>query len=184
MWDILYDHYPLAIFTALAVAKGGVEVFAGHSCNKGGAESSILISRSFIVIGILTPVLIFLEIFFWRHCLPFGLSVFFAAIMLFLMYLRVICIKTLGEFYSVNIRTVDNHRLIRKGIYRYFRHPIYLIGLLENFFYPMAAGAYVTTIILLLLGTPPILIRRKEEEVHLRARFGREYEEYRRTTWF
>jgi protein-S-isoprenylcysteine O-methyltransferase Ste14 len=40
--------------------------------------------------------------------------------------LRIVAIKTLGEFWSYHIEIKPNHRIVRSGIYRYIRHPAYL----------------------------------------------------------
>ena len=45
-------------------------------------------------------------------------------------------------------------------------------------------GAYRAMIILVLLQTPAILWRRRQEEARLQEKFGQEYDDYRRHTWF
>ncbi len=180
----MFKQHNLTIFLILAALKGIVEAYAGRHQNRGGVESSQKISRYFVVLGVLTPVLIFIENVFLLHSLPLAVSIVMAVLTVALMILRVVCIHTLGKFYSVNIRITDKHKLVRTGIYHYFRHPIYLIGLLDNFFYPMAAGAYISTILLVGLGTPLILMRRQQEEAVLLERFGQEYAEYQKCTWF
>lgn len=184
MLVILGSHYQLAIFIFLALVKGLVELWVKPHCHSGGQESSQMISRLFIVLGSITPVLIFLEILWLGHSIPLNWCLVFAVAELLLLGLRIVSVRQLGSYYSVNVRIVDDHRLIRDGIYKYLRHPIYLVGLLENICYPMASGAYFTMAFLVLAGTPVILLRRIREEEALLVKLGDEYEEYRKATWF
>ncbi len=175
----------LVVFLILAALKGLTESYAyRHVSREGGEQSSRFLSAYFMMMGLLTPVLVLLEILVLRHSVPIAVSVACAASYAALLFLRVMAIRTLGQYYSVNIRVAKEHRLITHGVYRRLRHPIYLVGLLESFFYPMAAGAYVSAALLVMLGSPAILIRRSQEERQLLQRFGQQYEEYRRTTWF
>lgn len=42
------------------------------------------------------------------------------------IYLRIIAIYTLGKYWSYNVRILENHEIIYKGIYRFIKHPAYL----------------------------------------------------------
>lgn len=184
MWVFLVEHYPLVIFVSLTFFKGVVECWAKQHRNGGGQESSELISKLFFVMSLLVPVMIGGEIVFFRRALPIGVCLAFIFAEVVLMGLRVLCINTLGRFYSVNIRITDDQHLVRSGIYRYFRHPIYLIGIVDNVIYPMACGAYLSAVITTAIATPMVLWRRQQEDAALGRRFGREYADYRRQTWF
>ncbi|MHB1484167.1 MAG: methyltransferase family protein [Saccharofermentanales bacterium] len=184
MQNFLYKYYPIIIFLILGTIKLVVEAWISKRRGKGGQESSQKTSVFFIVSGVLIPVLIVGELLILHHSFPIGLSLILSAVSIFLMVLRVITVIKLGRYYSVNIRIVDDHKLVKEGIYKYFRHPIYLISILDNLFYPLATGAYLSAIIMVLFGTPAILARRKEEETKLLEKFGDEYREYQRNTWF
>ncbi|PKM82784.1 MAG: hypothetical protein CVU89_04595 [Firmicutes bacterium HGW-Firmicutes-14] len=178
------DHYNLVIFLFLALIKGLVETYAGLHRGKGGEEGSKIISRFFVIMGLLTPALILLETVLLGHNLSLAICLTMGTTALLLFLLRAAAIKELGRFYSVNIRITEDHQLVKTGVYRYFRHPLYLIGILENVFYPMAAGAYWTAVLLVVTVTPVILLRRHREEGILLKKFGREYADYRKSTWF
>ncbi len=184
MLDFLFDYYPFLFFPFSATLKGVVEFYAYRGQSHGGEESSKIISVLFILTGLLTPVLIFSEILFLRHILNIYLSIFFAAGFVILMIVRIICIHELQDHYSVNVRIIPDHKLIKTGIYRYFRHPIYLFSILENIFYPLACSAYISSVILFMIETPAIFIRRRHEEKLLIEKFGEEYLTYRKSTWF
>lgn len=89
--------------------------------------------------------------------------------------------KTLGRFFSEAVRTTPEHKLIKKGLYRLVRHPIYLGGILYGLSIPMIANSLYGFVIMLV----PILMlfyRIRFEEKILVSRFGQEYLEYARKT--
>jgi isoprenylcysteine carboxyl methyltransferase (ICMT) family protein YpbQ len=176
--------YNAVIFVALASIKGLVELYALSRKRKGEETYGKGTSLAFIVLGSLAPLAIACEVFLAGHILPGAVCFGSAAACIALWMLRAYSVASLGRFYSVDICVFDGHALVKEGIYRYLRHPIYLIALLESVFYPLAAGAYVSCILLVLTGTPAVLIRRHTEERVLLRTFGREYEEYRKSTLF
>ena len=185
MWTLIVEYQMVLIFAVLATAKSFTEYYAyRHQNRQGGSQSSTFISRYFIVVGSLTPLLILAEIFIWQRQLPLALTLPCAAIYLATLALRILSVRELGRFYSVNIRVLPEHELIQTGIYRYLRHPIYLIALLENIVYPLAASAIFSAVVLTILMTPAILIRRQQEEERLVKQFGAAYLTYQDTTWF
>ncbi|HOT76314.1 MAG TPA: isoprenylcysteine carboxylmethyltransferase family protein [Candidatus Wallbacteria bacterium] len=184
MPDLTGKYYALTIFAVLGCVKGFVEAFAARSRGRGGEESSKAVSKLFILAGILTPVFIPAEIIFFERPVSLSFSLLFSAVFFVLMYARILAIKALGSFYSVDIRIADAHRLVKTGPYRYFRHPIYLIGLIESFVYPLAPGAFLTAAVSAAVSFPLILFRRAEEEKALLEKFGAEYEIYKKSTWF
>jgi protein-S-isoprenylcysteine O-methyltransferase Ste14 len=68
-------------------------------------------------------------------------------------------------------------------VYGYLRHPIYLVGIIETFAYPLACGAPFTAALLSLTVIPLILKRRRDEELVLLEKFGSEYSGYIEQTW-
>lgn len=185
MKTLMAEYDAVIIFAILALLKGLTEIYAYKHVNpQGGEQSSRLISRYLVVMGALTPILILAEITIWEHRIPLPLAIPCAVAYLFVLALRVISIRTLGEFYSVNIRIMEDHQLVDWGIYRYLRHPIYLVVILENVLYPLASSAYYAAIILTVLVTPPILYRRHEEEGVLLETFGKSFLAYKKQTWF
>ncbi len=85
---------------------------------------------------------------------------------------------TLGVFFTMHIEVQDNQKIIRKGPYRYIRHPSYL----------GAFVLYISTIVFLhawyalivaVLVLPLAFVRRIQyEDKLLRGEFGQDYEEY------
>ncbi|RKD24638.1 hypothetical protein BEP19_09700 [Ammoniphilus oxalaticus] len=72
--------------------------------------------------------------------LPFGL--FLAA-----QVLRYWCIQSLGRFWNTRIYTIPNEPLVKKGPYRWLKHPNYLIVMTEMISFPLIFGAYTTALV-------------------------------------
>jgi protein-S-isoprenylcysteine O-methyltransferase Ste14 len=174
----------LVIFGLLGGAKLVVESYAGRHINRGGNERSQTISKIFIFQGIVTPLLILAENLLMIVAIPLAICLIFALIELLTMVLRYAAIRALGRFYSVHIRICADHVLVQEGVYRYLRHPIYLVGIIETFSYPLACGAPVTALLISLPGIPLILKRRRDEEKMLAEKFGSAYSSYIAQTWF
>src|SRR5699024_3031448 len=71
---------------------------------------------------------------------------------LFMLFLvmqigRIWCIYTLGKFWNTKIIVLPKVVPIKKGPYKYIRHPNYLIVLAELFLIPLLLGAYLSAIL-------------------------------------
>jgi len=79
-------------------------------------------------------------------------------------------------------RTPAHRVLVKRGFYRYIRHPIYAGTFLVAFGWPLIYGAPIIAVLTLIIGA--ILAQRQmtSEEAAMRARFGEEYDEYKRET--
>jgi protein-S-isoprenylcysteine O-methyltransferase Ste14 len=91
--------------------------------------------------------------------------------------LRLQATRTLGKYFSPTVRVLPEHRLIKHGIYKHVRHPIYLGSLLAFFSIPLIFhslyGFLVTT-----LAIPFILYKIRVEEQMFIEKFGDEYRDY------
>jgi protein-S-isoprenylcysteine O-methyltransferase Ste14 len=79
-------------------------------------------------------------------------------------------------------RTPEHPVLVKRGFYRYIRHPIYAGTFLVIFGWPLIYGAPITAILTLIVGAIFAQRRMKSEESVLRTRFGEEYDAYVRET--
>jgi protein-S-isoprenylcysteine O-methyltransferase Ste14 len=115
-----------------------------------------------------------------KYIFPLVLSGFIIFMIGFM--LRVIGQLSLGKNFSLMVRIRSDHTLIRKGVYRCIRHPMYtgmfMIAIGICMMLQSILGAAITILIL----TPVGIYRVKVEEAALRKRFGREYKEYQRKT--
>jgi protein-S-isoprenylcysteine O-methyltransferase Ste14 len=72
--------------------------------------------------------------------------------------------------------------LVRRGLYRYIRHPNYLGEVLVLFAWPFEYAAPVTLVLALIVGIIVIRRRIRDDESEMLARFGDEYAAYMRDT--
>jgi protein-S-isoprenylcysteine O-methyltransferase Ste14 len=89
-------------------------------------------------------------------------------------------IATLGRHYDEELEIHRDHELVRKGPYRFVRHPIYT-GLGLHFAGAcLATGNLVLIAGTLLVTVPALYLRAKTEERLLREQFGSAYDAYAR----
>lgn len=104
------------------------------------------------------------------------------ALILIGIVFRLIIIKSLGRYFTVDITIRDDHKIKKEGFYTYLRHPSYSFALLTF----LGFGLYLNNWISLLVAfIPPVLAFRyriKIEEQALVEQFGEEYIEYRKST--
>lgn len=92
--------------------------------------------------------------------------------------LKIWAIKTLNEFWSIQIEIRSNQELITSGPYKYLRHPSYLGTIVEVIGGTLTANAYYTLLFACLIYMPLLLMRIKLEEKELIKKFGIEYKNY------
>lgn len=105
----------------------------------------------------------------------FGLVIYLAGIVS-----REWTVKTLGEYWSADIRIREDHQLIKEGPYRYVRHPNLVCLLLEINGLCLIPNSYYSLMFVWLAYFPLILVRIHLEEKALIERFGQEYKNYRK----
>jgi protein-S-isoprenylcysteine O-methyltransferase Ste14 len=86
-------------------------------------------------------------------------------------------------FFSPPARGEQQPQLVRGGLYRFIRHPIYLGEFVVLFAWPFEYGAPVTLVVALIIGIFVMRRRMRFEEAELLAQFGDEYADYRRVTY-
>jgi len=77
---------------------------------------------------------------------------------------RVWCIISLGRFWNTKIIVIPNVILIKKGPYRWLKHPNYVIVFIEFLSLPLVFGAYFVAIVFPLLHLLLLTIRIPIEE--------------------
>lgn len=80
-----------------------------------------------------------------------------------LIAIKVWVILSLGKFWNTKILRIHGMPLIKKGAYRFVKHPNYTIVVAEILLIPLAFELYYTAIIFTLLNAVMIYIRIKEE---------------------
>ncbi len=83
--------------------------------------------------------------------------------------------NSLGEFWSVNIEIRENHKLIKKGPYKYIRHPNNFFHLIEVIGIILVPNSYYVMILFLIAYLPVIILRSIIEEKVMMEKFGDDY---------
>lgn len=93
-----------------------------------------------------------------------GFDVSFAALWLFLIAAKIWVIASLGRYWNTKIFRVPGAAQIRKGPYKFLRHPNYIIVACEFIIVPMIFHLFTTAIIFSILNAIILNIRIKEED--------------------
>lgn len=104
------------------------------------------------------------------------------ALILIGIIFRYIIIRSLGQYFTVDVTIRQDHKIKKEGFYKYLRHPSYAFSLLTS----LGLGLYLNNWLSLIFAfVPPFLAfayRIKVEEQALVEQFGEEYIQYRKTT--
>ena len=97
------------------------------------------------------------------------------------LILWILAMLTLGSSLAV---LPGKDRLVTSGVYRYFRHPIYIgiVLTLSGLF--LACGSKVCLIYVITIVVPLNIFRARSEEKFLREQLGDAYKKYHATTYF
>lgn len=87
-----------------------------------------------------------------------------------LQLLRVWIVATLGRFWTTRIITVPGAPLVRRGPYRFLRHPNYVVVIGEIALLPLAFGAWQIALLFSLLNLALLWHRIRVEDAALAAR--------------
>lgn len=100
-----------------------------------------------------------------------ALSNFFILLLVFFLLTqagRLWCLLSLGKLWNTRIMINPNLNVIKKGPYRFLKHPNYVIVSLEFIILPLLFNAYLTAIIFTLLNVWMLSVRIPIEEKALR----------------
>ncbi len=90
------------------------------------------------------------------------------SMLLFELYLLLLAVKiwtiySLGKYWNTRIYRIPNAPLIKKGPYKYLKHPNYLIVVLEIAVIPLVFYLYCTAIVFSVLNLAMLYVRIKTE---------------------
>jgi methyltransferase len=95
------------------------------------------------------------------------------ALFLLVQPLRYWAIFSLGEYWNTRILVVPGTKLVRRGPYRYLRHPNYVVVAAEIFTFPLIFGAWITAVVFSIINTGVLYMRIKRENRALAELAGR-----------
>ena len=104
------------------------------------------------------------------------------AILLAGSMLRRYCFRTLGRFFTGNVRVLADHTVIEDGPYRFVRHPSYTGGMLMYLGTGLALTNWLSALILVGMGAITYAYRVRVEEQALGSSIGQPYRDYMQRT--
>ncbi len=125
-----------------------------------------------------------IEALFFRRTISIPLA-FLGMVMLAISFaIRWWGMHSLGSQWEIHVMgqhqwsMANNKQIIRKGPYRFIRHPIYLGVILELLSIPLTVNAFLTFIFVLLVNIPLQVLRSRLEEKQLLQLLGGDYALY------
>ncbi|MFS0574548.1 isoprenylcysteine carboxyl methyltransferase family protein [Sporosarcina sp. 179-K 3D1 HS] len=99
------------------------------------------------------------------------------AIFLLAQIMRLWCLSSLGKYWNTKILVLPGAEVVRKGPYKWFRHPNYVVVSVEILVLPLLFGAYFTAFVYSLLNLWMLSARIPAEERALReaTNYGERY---------
>ncbi|RKQ38007.1 isoprenylcysteine carboxyl methyltransferase family protein [Oceanobacillus halophilus] len=135
---------------------------------RGGIELASEHYKWFVIIHGLFFISILFEVFL-RDLRTIEMNNYLFSLFLLTQLVRVWCIQSLGKFWNTKIIVLPNVALVKRGPYRYIKHPNYIIVGIELFLIPLLFGAYLTSIIFPIFHLLLMRIRIPAEEKALRG---------------
>lgn len=85
-----------------------------------------------------------------------------------LQALRYYTMRSLGKYWNVKILRIPGTPLVKTGIYKYLKHPNYLIVAAEILIIPLIFGCYFTAVLFSILNLSMLSVRIKAENLALK----------------
>jgi methyltransferase len=133
-------------------ARGGVEIGAGHY------RFLVLLHMAWLMAVL------------WMIPAPVTIHWGWILVFLLLQALRVWVIASLGPYWTTRIISLPGTPLVKRGPYRYVRHPNYLVVAGEILALPMAFGEIWVAILFSIANAAMLYWRIREEETGLAPR--------------
>ena len=134
-----------------AFARGGIEHGRTHFPAMAALHAAFLASCA-------------LETVLLRRPFPSALGWIALGVFLFAQVLRYWAIASLGERWNVRIIVIPGEPLVRRGPYRFLRHPNYLAVALEIASLPLVHGAFLTALVFSVANAALLRVRIRVEE--------------------
>ena len=94
---------------------------------------------------------------------PVSYNLFLLITYLILLIGKTWVILSLGKFWNVKIYHIPNVPPVKEGIYAYFKHPNYMIVVIEIAVIPLIFQLYYTAIVFSILNSIMLFVRIREE---------------------
>jgi protein-S-isoprenylcysteine O-methyltransferase Ste14 len=102
--------------------------------------------------------------------------------MLLGLIIRWTAILTLRKYFTVDVSILEDHKIVKKGIYKYIRHPSYAGSLVSFLGLGLAFSNWLSSVVIIVPILTAFIYRIQVEEKALIQAFGEEYLDYSNTT--
>ena len=139
----------------------------------------IFLSAGFgmVVIGSLS------ELYFSKTSINILISVVGFVLIVIRAPIKFLAAKTLGEYWSPHVEIREKQKIVKIGLYKYIRHPVYMAASFELIGIPLFLNSFYTLCTISVFLFIGILIRAKIEEKTMLMNLGDEYRIYLDETW-
>jgi len=157
------------IIFLVALQRSGELILANRNTRKLKAQGAVEIGASHYPLIVVLHTAWLLAVL-WL--LPAGLVIswHWLAVFVLLQVARIWVIASLGPYWTTRIISVPGQKLVRRGPYRFVRHPNYLVVAGEILALPMAFHEILVAIIFSLANAAILFLRIREEETGLTPR--------------
>ena len=162
-------NWALAIIGIVAIQRLGELPFAEFNTRRLMARGAVEIGRAHYPVIVVLHAAWLIAIFLALPSPPVIYAVPLA-IYTVLQVLRTWTLWSLGRYWTTRIITVPDAPLVRRGPYRFMRHPNYAIVEAEMILLPLVFGEWLVGIVFLVLNTLVLGFRIREEDRALEAR--------------
>lgn len=113
----------------------------------------------------------------WNTFFAIGMGVFAAGLVI-----RILSIATLNKFFTYSVGTVQEHKIVDTGLYKFIRHPGYLGQLIIFLGISMSLANGLSILAMMIPVAIGYAYRIKVEERFMAEQFGKEYLDYQKHT--
>jgi methyltransferase len=140
---------------AWSLSRGGVEVGRGH-------YPVMVVLHTGLLAGALV------EVWLRRPDFVPWLGWSMLAVVIAAQALRWWCIGSLGRHWNTRVIVIPGMQLVRRGPYRWLRHPNYVAVVAEGVALPLVHGAWITAGLFTLANAAVLTVRIRTEDAALR----------------
>ncbi|WP_184550643.1 isoprenylcysteine carboxylmethyltransferase family protein [Mucilaginibacter sp. FT3.2] len=94
---------------------------------------------------------------------PVAVNYYGIAFFLILIFLKVYVISTLGKYWNTKIYRIPASKPVSSGIYKYIKHPNYVIVIFEIAVIPLSFHLFFTAVCFTILNAMMLYVRIKKE---------------------
>jgi len=175
---VFWAVYVWAFLPEFKVVRGGMEGSKEKGSKDAGSVQAVVIGMSIAMF--LAYPLAFVRAFAFPTRLMIPLFAVGISLLLLGSLLRRYCFRTLGEYFTGDVRARTDQPVIRTGPYRLVRHPSYTAGTMMAMGVGFSLGNWASLLVVTICTIAAYGYRVSVEEKALLATIGEPYREYMR----